>query len=180
MFRNILLLIGLVPLLMACSGETPIFPLEYSPQSFKQIKNKNLAIGEFIYLPHENGKVKSNQIQNPPWNNIYFSQDISQYFSRATALELKQAGADLSEKNNWKLTAKIYELKARWRQWLFYEFEAGFRIVDTETGKEILNKKYKSKERKLQADVTSSYRLGMNFAMLDVIEQLMDDLQNIE
>lgn len=103
-------LCGLVTIFMTgCSGTLPVS--NYIAQNYVRYQGKT-DIGKFTYEPSEQGKVKSNQIQNTAVGAIYLASNVADLVQRATALELEKTGFLLGEQNPLQISGTVLEFKA--------------------------------------------------------------------
>ncbi|MDG6882165.1 Uncharacterised protein [Phocoenobacter uteri] len=85
----------------------------YTPQ-YEGITTKingQANIGVFSYIPFEQGRVRSNQIENTAVGNIYLEGNIAELVQRGTFIELERSGVEFG-KGNLTIVGKIKKFKA--------------------------------------------------------------------
>lgn len=134
----------LAVLIAGCAGTIPTDT--YTPQNYVRYNNQNeIDMGTFTYVPLTNLKsgLKSNQLQNTTFGNIYISTDVADMVKRGTALELEKTGLLLKDSANLVLTADILELKANdFGYSVHWTYKVRYKIQDKQTGSMLLSKNY--------------------------------------
>lgn len=102
--RKLFLVLGFGFFLNACAGTVPN---EYNSQSYIKINNQELDIGDFTYEPFNKDKVKNNQIANTAIGGMYIGEYVSEYFKRATGIELSSSGMKIKAKKQKLLREKF-------------------------------------------------------------------------
>lgn len=153
-----LLLIGLASafLLSGCSTTLPVS--SYTPQNYTRFSG-DVNIGKFTYAPFEQGKVKSNQMQNTAAGQIYVSSNIADLVQRGTALELEKTGIKLGS-SNIRLNGVVKEFKmddlGYSTDWTYI---VNYTLVNTKTSTTLLNKDYVAEPKK-----TGKFGLPIDYA----------------
>jgi len=134
-------------------------------------------MGDFTYAAAEEGKVRTNQIQNTAIGNIVIGEDVASYVRRATALELEKAGAVISSSDGTIIQGRVLRFRAddlgfsvRWSYKVRYE------IIRKTTGKQLLAKTYNAQPRTTgKFGMPDDYVPVFNSLIRDGIEQFMAD-----
>ncbi|MDP8161888.1 integrase [Pasteurella skyensis] len=133
--------IGLVGLLVVGCARLPV--ASYTPQ-YNGVTTKingNANIGLFTYLPFEQGRVTSNQIENTAVNNFYIEGDIAELAQRGTIIELERAGVNLNN-SNLTILGKIKKFRADDLGFnIDWSYIINYKIVD-KSGAIILDRDY--------------------------------------
>lgn len=159
----------------ACSGT---LPASYTPQTFVALPHTKAAVGQFNYLPEDEGKVRSNQIQNTAIGQILIGEDISTYVKRATALELQKGGTHVDSTSGKVVSAQVNKLLAddlgysvRWSYSVTYD-------VSTKAGNQLFSKTYNAKPRKTgKFSMPADFVAVFNALITDGVEQFMADVK---
>ena len=80
--------------LSACASRPITYT--YAPTSKLNVEGE-LAVGDFVYLPAENGVVKPNQIRNTALGSAIFEKNIGEYIEEAVFLESRVVGIRIDE-----------------------------------------------------------------------------------
>ncbi|VEG70398.1 Uncharacterised protein [[Pasteurella] aerogenes] len=152
-----LLLVGLASALLAgCSVTLPVS--SYTPQNYTRFSG-DVNIGEFTYAPFEQGKVKSNQMQNTAAGQIYTSSDIADLAKRGTALELEKTGIKLGDANI-KLSGVVKEFKMDDLGYsVDWSYKINYTLTSLKTSSVLLSKDYVADTKK-----TGKFGLPMDYA----------------
>ena len=174
--RKLFLVLDFGFFLNACAGTVPT---EYNSQSCIKIKNQELDIGDFTYERFNKGKVKNNQMANTAIGGMYIGEDVSEYFKRATGIELSSSSMKIKAKEAKVITGKVSEFEA---DDLGYSVDWIFKAQYLMKNKNniIIDKTYSAKGRKTgKFGLPSDYTSVVNLLMLDVIEQFMDEFNKL-
>ncbi|AFU18677.1 MULTISPECIES: hypothetical protein [Actinobacillus] len=152
-----LLLAGLFSaILTGCSVTLPVS--SYVPQNYTRF-NGNVEMGEFTYQPFQQGKVKSNQMQNTAGGQIFTSSNIADLAKRGTALELEKTGIRLVD-SNVKLSGAVKEFKMDDLGYsVDWTYIINYTLTSTNTSAVLLNKDYVADPRK-----TGKFGLPIDYA----------------
>lgn len=84
----------------------------YTPQQYSDIVKYDgqANIGQFSYMPFEQGRVKSNQIENTALGAFVIEGDIAELAQRGTMLELERTGIKLGNAK-YTIVGRIKEFK---------------------------------------------------------------------
>lgn len=169
-------LLGLM-LLTACAGTVPA---SYTPQSYMNIGKGTVAVGEFSYLPHQTGKLKSNQIHTTSLGTLLIATDVSKFVMRATALEMQRAGLSIRDSSQYLIEGEISKFKADDLGWsVDWEYSITYRLIDKSSGDLIIDRFYEAKPIKTgKFGNPGDYTPSLNEMVLDPIEQFMIDIKN--
>ena len=88
-----------VSALFMFTGCTPKHVINYAPSSVLTVKG-NTQIGQFNYLPAQQGKVKQNQVENTALGSIIFEQNVNDLFQKAVFSELRLVGVNVNSSKN--------------------------------------------------------------------------------
>lgn len=162
--------------LSACAAT---IPASYQSQSFIKIGSGAVSLGEFSYLPHKNGEVKSNQIKSSAIGTIYIATDISNFVRRATGLELERSGISIAEGSAMKVSAEIIEFKADDLGFsVDWTYSVHYTMTNTVSGETIIDKVYDAKPVKTgKFGLAADYSPSINELTLDALEQFMRDMR---
>ena len=113
-------------LLTGCA--TNMIPAQYQAQNTQQFEATS-NFGEVSYLPNENGKVESNQIQSQGIVKILLSENIESFVRRGNIMEFQHSGGNVSNDSNTKIVIDVERFfvgdlgtRTRW------EYEATYKI----------------------------------------------------
>ena len=84
-------------LLTGCG--TPRHVINYAPSSVMTVQGGS-SVGEFNYLPAQNGKVEVNQIENTAMGSVLFEKGINEYYKKAVFSESRLVGIDVANDKN--------------------------------------------------------------------------------
>lgn len=160
----------------ACSATLPV---EYTPQTYLSVKPGKVSIGNFSYVPYEEGKVKANQIQNSAVGSIYIATEVANFVKRATALEFERAGITLDDDAPVRIDADIEKLRAgdlgysvQWNYTIVYRF------VEKKSGNVVFERSYSPPTVKTgKFGHASDYTPNVNELVLAGIEDLLRDMK---
>ncbi len=85
-----------VGILASCA--TAPAPVNYAPSSVLSATG-SVCVGDFRYLPCDNGAVAKNQIKNTALGKIEIDRDVKDFFRDALFAELRFVGVKLDNKN---------------------------------------------------------------------------------
>lgn len=171
-----LLLAGALFLILANCSTT--VPASYTPQSFTEIGDGQIAIGEFSYAPMESG-IAANQLQNTAVGSIYIGTNVADFVKRATALELGRSGLRVSENADFRVDGVVEELKL---DDLGYSVDWTYRVRYTlgrpSDRAAILDEVYSvGPIRTGKFGLPSDYSPSLNELVLEGIENFMQDIR---
>lgn len=151
-----LVLIGLASAVLAgCSVTVPVN--SYSPQNYTRY-NGSVNVGEFSYLPYEQGKVQKNQFQNTAAGQIFTSTSIADLVKRGTALELEKTGIILGS-SNVELSGVVKEFKLDDLGYsVDWSYTVNYKLTKL-SGAVLLNKDYSADKQK-----TGKFGLPLDYA----------------
>ncbi|WP_018651635.1 hypothetical protein [Actinobacillus capsulatus] len=103
------LIIATLLLLTGCSATINTAQLPYQAQNYNKV-NASVVLGDFTYLPAEQGRLKESEIENTAVGTLYLERSIADIAKQVTAKELVQSGVTLGQ-GNIKILGKVKELK---------------------------------------------------------------------
>lgn len=162
----------------ACSGT---IPANYQPQSFMKIGSGEAGMGEFRYLPSDEGKVKSNQIKNTALGSIFIATDIANLVRRATALEFERAGITIIDDSGYEIQGDVLFFEADDLGYsVKWNYRVNYRLINTGDGGTLIDKVYESKEVKTgKFGGAEVFTPSINEMILDSLEQFMGDARGL-
>lgn len=89
-----LLLMASVLVMSGCA--TQPLTLNYGPTSTMSVDGA-MSVGDFRYIPAENGKTKPNQIPNTAMGEVIFEKNIDEYIETALFTEARFVGIDVGK-----------------------------------------------------------------------------------
>lgn len=129
-----------------CASAT--IPVNYTAQNTVRIKGA-MSIGEFRYLPTEEGKVKPNQVKNTAMGAVYIGANIADLVRRATVVELEQSGISIAEDSPLELSGDVIEFTADdFGYSVDWSYSVRYRIVRAGDLKPVLDKVYEADRKK--------------------------------
>ncbi|WP_295451192.1 hypothetical protein [uncultured Pseudophaeobacter sp.] len=173
--RKVLSILALL-VVSACSGT---LPASYTPQTFVSLPGTRAAVGDFNYLPSDEGKVQSNQIQNTAIGNVLIGEDVAVYVRRATALELQKGGTRVDANNGKVISGQVNKILAddlgysvRW------SYSVTYTVSNRSSGAQVFQKTYEAKPRKTgKFSQPADFVAVFNAMITDGIEQFMSEVK---
>ena len=127
-------------------------PVKYEAQNFYRVedaKKTEVTVGDFNYIPFNEGKLDANQLHNTAMGRIYIATNVADYVKRATALELEKSGYKLSDKAKLKIQADILDFTADDLGYsIDWDYSVKYKIYDNEKNTLVFEKVYKTESTK--------------------------------
>src|SRR5690625_1115868 len=154
-------------------------PASYTPQSFTEIGDGQIAIGEFSYAPMEGGSIAANPLQNTAIGSIYICTNCADFVKRARALELGRSGLRVSDNAHYRVDGIVEELKL---DDLGYSVDWTYRVRYTlgrpSDRSAVLDEVYSvGPIRTGKFGLPSDYSPSLNELVLEGIEKFMQDIR---
>lgn len=121
----------------------------YTPQDYSNnIKYDGKAnIGQFSYAPFEQGKVKSNQIENTALGSLILEGDIAELVQRGTALELERTGIKLGDAK-YTVVGRVKEFKMDDLGFdITYSYLINYKLINSGNSSIVLDKDYRAEPK---------------------------------
>jgi len=167
----------LAALSICLSGCAGTIPVEYKTQSYMEIEKGKTSMGEFLYEPAEEGKVKNNQLQNTAVGQVFVAEDVSEYVRRATAMELQNAGVEVKDDAATAVHANVHKfLLDDLGYSIDWSYSVTYKVIKQPNGEPIFEKKYTPDTRTTgKFNRASAYTASVNKMILGALEQFMKD-----
>lgn len=139
-------------------------------------------MGEFVYAPVAEGKIKSNQIQNTAIGSLYMAEDVADLVKRATALEFERSGLTVIDRAQNEIRGDIYEFKADDLGFsVDWTYKIKYGLYDTATGDELLSNIYEADPKRTgKFGLPSDFTPSINQMIRNALEKFMADVRNLE
>ena len=167
-----------VLLLTGCSGTIPV---KYQSQSLLKIGSGEVVIGDFHYLPADEGLVRADQIQNKAIGKTYVPTEVATLVRRATASEFERAGVTRSNDANYEITGDVIIFEADdWGLTVEWNYKIRYKFNDRRNGAMLIDKVYESKQVKTpKVGGYQALPITINELILDSLEQFMSDVLDL-
>ncbi|WP_373777638.1 integrase [Glaesserella sp.] len=129
---------------LSLSGCVNMPVASYTPQDYSNnIKYDGSAnVGQFSYAAFEQGRVKSNQVENTALGSLMLEGDIAELAQRGTMLELERTGIKLGQ-SDYTIVGRIKEFKVDDLRFnAVWTYTINYKIMDAKTSAIILDKDY--------------------------------------